>query len=111
MGCQLLHSEITMAYDRHFNPKLAKLYRRKTNVRPERTNYLIVTEGATEEQYFKRFRRQPGPIVEVVDGQSSKRSLVEKALEIRDQRIADNQFNSEIDEAWVVFDRDIDGTN
>ena len=88
-----------------------KYYRRKSANREPRKTFLIVTEGATEEQYFKKFRRQPGPIVLVKDGKDSKRSLVESAIAERELRVKNQDYLPEVDETWVVMDRDIDMGN
>jgi hypothetical protein len=53
----------------------------------------------------------PDPIVQAIDQSDNKRSLVEKAVVVRDSRIASGDFIEDLDEAWVVFDRDVDPSN
>ena len=66
-----------------------------------------MTEGETEETYFNHYRQLPDPIVQAIDQSDNKRSLVEKAIVERDRRIASGDFIEELDEAWVVLDRDV----
>ena len=82
--------------------------RRPAGVIDERKFFLIVTEGKTEAQYFDHFRSTTGPRIMSEDGSVSKIRLVEAAIDLRAKVIADKSYNSEVDETWVVFDRDID---
>lgn len=82
--------------------------RRPAGVIDERKFFLIVTEGKTEAQYFDHFRSTTGPRIMSEDGSDSKIRLVEAAIDLRAKVIGDKSYNSEVDETWVVFDRDID---
>lgn len=82
--------------------------RRPAGVIDERKFFLIVTEGKTEAQYFDHFRSTTGPRIMSEDGSVSKIRLVEAAIDLRAKVITDKSYNSEVDETWVVFDRDID---
>lgn len=82
--------------------------RRPAGVIDERKFFLIVTEGKTEAQYFDHFRSTTGPRIMSHDGSVSKIRLVEAAIELRAKVISDKSYNEEVDETWVVFDRDID---
>lgn len=87
---------------------LRKNYSRKPATIRLQKRFLIMTEGKTEETYFNHYRQLPNPIVQAIDGTLSKKSLVEKAIEVRNQKIASKDFIEDLDEAWVVFDRDVD---
>lgn len=82
--------------------------RRPAGIIDERKFFLVVTEGKTEAQYFDHFRSTTGPRIMSVDAGDSKIRLVEKAIELRVNVCEDNSYNEEVDETWVVFDRDID---
>lgn len=86
----------------HLRPKR----RRKINELPLRKRYLICTEGKTEAIYFSHYRSSTGPIVVPLDKSDHKVSLVNKAVEERNTRIQNGEFNEDIDETWVVLDRD-----
>ncbi len=88
-----------------------KNLRRSVGQRRLYKRFLIMTEGETEETYFNHYRHQPNPIVHAIDQSDNKRSLVEKAIAERSQRIASEDFVKDLDEAWVVFDRDVDPLN
>lgn len=78
---------------------LSNLKRRK-NFKSIRRNLLIVCEGEkTEPLYFSSFR-VPKKVFDVVGLGANTESLVEKAIEIRE-----NETTS-YDEIWCVFDRD-----
>ena len=78
---------------------LSNLKRRK-NFKSIRRNFLIVCEGEkTEPLYFSSFR-VPKKVFDVVGLGANTESLVEKAIEIRE-----NETTS-YDEIWCVFDRD-----
>lgn len=82
--------------------------RRPAGIIDERKFFLIVTEGKTEAQYFDHFRSTTGPRIMSEDGSVSKIRLVEAAIDLRAKVMGDKSYNSEVDETWVVFDRDID---
>lgn len=82
--------------------------RRPAGVIDERKFFLIITEGKTEAQYFDHFRSTTGPRIMSEDGSDSKIRLVEATIALQAKLINDKSYNSEIDETWVVFDRDID---
>lgn len=88
-----------------------QLARHRPGTRNERKKYLIVTEGATEKAYFSHFRTSTGPEIIVHDQSDSKLSLVKTVISIRDQRITAGTYSPELDEVWVVLDRDVDPTN
>lgn len=78
---------------------LSNLKRRK-NFKPIRKNFLIVCEGEkTEPLYFSSFR-VPKKVFDVEGLGANTESLVEKAIEIRDNA------TTSYDEVWCVFDRD-----
>jgi len=78
---------------------LSNLKRRK-NFREVRKNFLIVCEGEkTEPNYFEKFR-VPKKIFDVVGLGANTKSLVEKAIELR------NNSTVSYSEVWCVFDRD-----
>lgn len=78
---------------------LRNLKRRK-NFKSLRKNFLIVCEGQkTEPNYFRSFL-VPKKVFDVFGLGANTTSLVEKAIEIRD-----NETTS-YDEVWCVFDRD-----
>jgi hypothetical protein len=78
---------------------LSNLKRRK-NFREVRKNFLIVCEGEkTEPNYFEKFR-VPKKIFDVVGIGANTISLVEKAIELRNNSIVSYA------EVWCVFDRD-----
>ncbi len=73
---------------------------RKVEIREPRDTFLIVCEGQkTEPKYFKAFR-VPATVEEfnVVGFGSNTLSLVEKAIELKQER--------DYDQVWCVFDRD-----
>lgn len=76
-----------------------------------RKRYLICTEGKTETIYFGHYRSSTGPVVMALDKSDHKVSLVKKTIEERDVRIQAGEFDEEIDEAWVVLDRDANPLN
>lgn len=88
-----------------------KNLRRKVGQRRLYKRFLIMTEGETEETYFNHYRQQPNPIVQAIDQSDNKRSLVEKAVLERDKRVTSGEFEKDLDEAWVVLDKDIDPSN
>lgn len=85
--------------------------RRSVNQRRLYKRYLVLTEGLTEEIYFNHYRQMPYPIVQAIDQSDNKRSLVEKAIVERDNRIKSGDFIEDLDEAWVVLDRDVNPSN
>lgn len=80
--------------------------KRKKHVIPFRKRFLICTEGKTEAIYFSHYKSSTGPIVLSLDKSDHKVSLVKKTIEEKILRIQDGEFNEEIDEVWVVLDRD-----
>lgn len=93
------------AWDRRNN------FRRRIDQRRLYKRYLIMTEGETESTYFNHYKQQPNPIVHAIDQFDSKRSLVEKSIAERKKRISYGDFIEDLDEAWVVFDRDKSPSN
>lgn len=85
--------------------------KRKKNVTPYRKRYLICTEGKTEAIYFSHYRSSTGPIVVSLDKSDHKVSLVKKTIEEKKIRIQNGEFDEEVDEAWVVLDRDANPLN
>lgn len=74
---------------------------RNINFRKTRKAFLIVCEGEkTEPHYFEAFR-VPKKIFDVKGPGANTVSLIEKAMEIRD-----NNHSTTYDEVWCVFDRD-----
>lgn len=87
-----------------------KRRRNKQTLLP-RKRYLICTEGKSEAIYFAHYKSSTGPVVISLDKSAHKVNLVRKAIEERDIRIQVDEFDEEIDEAWVVLDRDTDPSN
>lgn len=89
--------------------------RQKSGSLPDRKCYLIVTNGHTEEAYFKHYRISTGPIVKIEKRAGiDPRRLVERAIAIRDTLAKQQDFDLQNDETWIVLDRDVnsaDGTN
>ena len=76
-----------------------------------RKRYLICTEGNSESIYFAHYRSSTGPIIIPLDKSDHKISLVKKAMEERNTRTQNEEFDKEIDETWVVLDRDANPVN
>lgn len=72
---------------------------------------MICTEGKTEAIYFGHYRSSTGPVIVALDKSDHKVSLVKKTIDERDIRIQAGEFDEEIDEAWVVLDRDANPLN
>lgn len=72
--------------------------------------FLIITEGKTEYNYLKSFKPFIGPAVNILPiiGSDHKLSLIKKAINCRS---SERIYDEEIDEVWVVLDRDIDSQN
>lgn len=86
--------------------------KRQVGTKPERKKYLIVTEGHTEHAYLSHFKTSTKLEVIVENPRTTKQlSLVKRAKDILDERITKRKFVSDLDECWVVFDRDYDPTN
>ncbi len=85
--------------------------KRKKHVVPFRKRYLICTEGNTEAIYFGHYRSSTGPVVVALDKSDHKVNLVKKTIEERHTKIQANEFDEEIDETWVVLDRDANPRN
>lgn len=85
--------------------------KRQKNVLTYRKRYLICTEGLSEALYFSHYRSTTGPIIVSLDKSDQKVSLVRKTIEEKNIRILNGEFDEEIDEAWVVLDRDIEPLN
>lgn len=85
--------------------------KRKKHTVSVRKSYLICTEGKTEAIYFGHYKSSTGPVVVALDKSDHKVSLVKKTIEERDVRIQAGEFDEEIDEAWVVLDRDANPLN
>lgn len=85
--------------------------KRRKQMLPPRKRYLICTEGKSEDIYFAHYKSSTGPVVISLDKADHKISLVKKAIEERNKRIQDGEFDEEIDEAWVVLDRDANPSN
>ena len=79
---------------------------RKRHAIPLRKRYLICTEGKTEAIYFGHYKSSTGPIVVSLNKSDHKLGLVKKTIEEKNTRIQNNEFEKEIDEVWVVMDRD-----
>lgn len=86
--------------------QLREARKRKKDEVPYRRRYLICTEGKTEAIYFEHYKSSTGPIVVVLDKSDHKVSLVKRTIEEKNIRIRTGEFDEEIDEAWVVLDRD-----
>lgn len=80
--------------------------KRSKQTLPPRKRYLICTEGKSEAIYFAHYKSSTGPIVIALDKSDHKVGLVKKAIEERNVRIQVGEFDEEIDEVWVVLDRD-----
>jgi hypothetical protein len=87
-----------------------KRKRAKQSLHP-RKRYLICTEGKSEAIYFSHYKSSTGPVVITLDKSDHKVSLVKKAIDERNFRIRADEFDEEIDEAWVVMDRDANPGN
>jgi|SRR6267154_441949 len=85
--------------------------KRSKQMLPPRKRYLICTEGKSEAIYFDHYKSSTGPVVISLDKSDHKVSLVKKAIEERNVRAQAGEFDEEIDEVWVVLDRDIDPSN
>lgn len=85
--------------------------KRKKNELPCRKRYLICSEGKTESIYFGRYKSSTGPIVVALDKSDHKVSLVKKVIEEKNKRIKEGEFDVNIDEVWVVLDRDAQPLN
>lgn len=89
-----------------------KLTRHKDASLSERKRYLIVTEGGAEELYLGHFKTSTKLEIVVENPKASKQlSLVQRAIQIRDEQISKREFILDLDELWVVFDRDINPSN
>ena len=83
--------------------------------RPPRDKYpllrrfLIITEGQTEVAYFNSFKNRQGPIIirTICGNGQDKQRLVELARQKREEYQKQGYYDEELDEVWVVFDRDI----
>lgn len=91
--------------------ELRKERKREKGALPRRRRYLICTEGKTEAVYFNHYRSSTGPVIVALDKSDHKVSLVEKTIEEKKRRISSDEFDPEIDAAWVVFDRDANPLN
>lgn len=85
--------------------------KRKKHTAFVRKRYLICTEGKTEAIYFDHYKSSTGPVIVALDKSDHKVSLVKKTIEERDIRIQTGEFDEEIDETWVVLDRDANPLN
>lgn len=85
--------------------------KRSKQILPPRKRYLICTEGKSEAIYFAHYKSFTGPVVISLDKSDHKVSLVKKTIEERNIRIQTGDFDEEIDEVWVVLDRDADPSN
>lgn len=91
-----------MSRRRDSSRKANNPFKRKVDIRKARDSFLIVCEGEkTEPNYFRKFH---GPIDVKVEGTGCNTiSLVEKAVEIRDERQKEGEV---YDQVWCVFDKD-----
>lgn len=80
--------------------------KRKKNELPIRKRYLICTEGKTEALYFSHYKSTTGPLVVILDKSDNKVSLVKRTIKEKEQKGLNGEFDEEIDEVWVVLDRD-----
>ena len=79
-------------------PKVRSYRQRRVDELPIRQRFLIVCEGTkTEPNYFRKFR-VPQLVVQVEGLGMNTISLVQRALELREQ--------DEYDQVWCVFDKD-----
>lgn len=79
-------------------PKARSYMQRRVDELPIRQRFLIVCEGGkTEPNYFKRFR-VPQLVVQVEGLGMNTVSLVQRALELREE--------DDYDQVWCVFDKD-----
>jgi len=85
--------------------------RKNLNTRDLRKKFLIMTEGETEAVYFNHYKQVPNPVILVIDKSDNKTSLVKKAVEEKKRRVSQKDFIDGLDEAWVVFDRDVSSNN
>jgi hypothetical protein len=85
--------------------------KRSKQIFSPRKRYLICTEGKSEAIYFAHYKSSTGPVVIPLDKSDHKLSLVKKVIEERNSRIQAGEFDEEIDEAWVVLDRDANPSN
>jgi hypothetical protein len=89
-----------------------KRHRRKNQTRNIRKKYLIITEGHTEKAYFDHFQTSTKLEIIVENPAVTKQlGLVNKAIEIRDERLKNGSFILDNDETWVVIDRDVEKSN
>ena len=86
-------------------------HKRQKGKIPYRKRYLICTEGKTEALYFNHYKSSTGPIIVPLDKSDHKVNLVKKTIKEKNIRIANQEFDEAIDEAWVVLDRDADPIN
>ena len=72
----------------------------------EEKKLLIVANGKTEEEYFCQFPVR-GQLLRVLLYPSiDNRKLLRKAIEARQKQIQEKKYLKDIDEAWIVIDRD-----
>ncbi len=83
------------------------------NKKNVRKLFLVITEGKNEYHYITSLRGMIGPTVEVLcfNEADNKLSLMEKALQRRTEMQQSGEYDEEVDETWVVFDRDADPRN
>ena len=77
----------------------------------EQKKLLIVVSGKTEEEYFCRFP-VPGQLLKIVlCPKIDNKKLLRKAIEIRHKQTRENKYLDDIDETWIVIDRDLHTPN
>ena len=77
----------------------------------EEKKLLIVANGKTEEEYFCQFPVR-GQLLRVLLWPSiDNRKLLRKAVEAREKQIRENKYLEDIDETWIVIDRDSHAPN
>lgn len=73
--------------------------------------YLIVTNGDTEATYFRHYRTPTGPKIVTVKKSIHHSALVDRAIEERSKLIDQGKYDSDLDETWLVIDRDFNPAN
>ena len=79
--------------------------------RREKGKLVVVTNGQTEQLYFDQFPVLGGLSKIFCHPGISNRRLLKKAQSTRDNLIHKGEYLEDIDEIWIVIDRDPDPTN
>ena len=80
--------------------------RNESDVKRELKRFVIITEGDEEKKYFQSFHSETGPLVKAKRSKHERCGIVDEAIEWRRQLIKKGYYDIELDETWVVFDRD-----